>query len=1029
MVKRVIYYGSTDSDQDKELLLMAKDYVRKNKGDKFFYILPNGKLLTEYRRALLEDLKGAFNINAFTFDDIVDRLLDNNSYTFIDKEMKESIISKILIELEQAGEIVYYKELVHTEGFVKSISGIIGEIKRSLINSECFNNKIPNNPFYKEIGIIYSRYEKFLEDNRLMDREESFFKAIEILEKDLSFFDNLDFIVIDKFFSFRPQEIVLLQKIVKAPIDIYINMPFEMEKDYLTVNQTINFLKELDFKVDRGSEREVKTFNDIGNELDIELIKTPNKYLEIKRISQAIKDLYNNGTDLSDINLLVTNPKEYMDTVFKVFREEEIPCSLKEEEILINTPIVRQFLNIVELRVKNYDKQSLINRIKSSYFELCPIYERDKIEFILRKLNFKNIEDLMFIVANKKEKYKEYIAAGKIEYEDNLDFMGKLEKILEKIKEETDTIPTTGKVDDFVFSTMNILENYNIVENIINIYHITDKYQLLHRDMTSFTKLEETLGKIGKRMPIVYDNIKIDEFYNTLNRYLEEETVIKTEANRDGVNIVTPITASGIEFKTLFIVGLVQGKYPNIQQDTFFFNENTFNTLKNVGLSLKSYEEKLDNESLQFHIAVANCKKRLYLSYPEHYSENEENIPSIFLDELLNKIDSKKIKHTNISMDYLIKEDFKDITTIDEFSKHILYKHYLGQDCREEFGLLQDLDNKIIEEIKERNQCELARAKEEFNEYSGVIGDEKLKEDLIELQKDKKTSITFFEAYGKCPYKFLLSYILNLQEMERFLEDFTPLDRGNLYHETLRQYYEKYKEDIKKDILGEEIFIINNTLEEVENIIIRLIKNQGIEEIDNLWKMRIENMANTIVSLVKSDLERQRKAKYKLLPEAFEVGFGQRGDFIIPFEDEELKLMGKIDRIDKVHGTNKYVLYDYKSSVYGIKKVKDIVEGVSFQLPIYIMAQYEMDITAAGYINISKGEVSFELVKEEEKNMVNKRRGQAILNREDRKELMNTVVEYIQEYTNKIQEGDFSIDPKECDEYCIYKDVCRYEGR
>ncbi|HLR34965.1 MAG TPA: hypothetical protein VK071_06490, partial [Tissierellales bacterium] len=253
MVKRVVYYGSTDNDRDKELLLMAKDYVRKNKGDKFFYILPNGKLLTEYRRALLKDLKGAFNINAFTFDDIVDRLLDNNSYTFIDKEMKESIISKILIELEQAGEIVYYKELVHTEGFVKSISGIIGEIKRSLINDECFNNRIPNSLFYKEIGIIYSRYEKFLEDNGLMDREESFFKAIETLEKDLSFFDNLDFVIIDKFFSYRPQELVLLEKIVKAPIDIYINMPFEMEKDYLTVNQTIEFLKKLDFKVDRGS--------------------------------------------------------------------------------------------------------------------------------------------------------------------------------------------------------------------------------------------------------------------------------------------------------------------------------------------------------------------------------------------------------------------------------------------------------------------------------------------------------------------------------------------------------------------------------------------------------------------------------------------------------------------------------------------------------------------------------------------------------------------------------------------------------
>ncbi len=1029
MAERIVYYGPTNNDKDKELLQMAEDYMVKNKGYKFFYILPNGKLLTQYRRALLKNLKGAFNINAFTFDDIVDKLLKNSFYTFVDKEMKESIISKILIELKEEEKIVYYKDLADTEGFVKSVSGIIGEIKRSLIDSEHFNNTIPDTAFYKEVGIIYSRYENFLEENELIDREESFFKAKETLENDLSFFDNLDFIIIDEFFSYRPQELALLKEIVKAPIDIYINMPFEMEKDYLTVNQTIEFLKKIGFKVEKTYSEELRPFRDMGNELDIELIKTPNKYLEVKRISQEIKSLYNEGIDLSEIGLLITRPDEYMDTVFKAFREEKIPCSLNEEEILVNTPIVRQFLSIIELKVKRYDKSSLINRIKSSYFELCPSFERDKIEFFLRKLNFKDIEGLMYIVANKKEKYQEYIEVGKIEYEDDLNFMENLEKILIRIKEETETIPATGEVCDFVLATINILDDYNILDKIINIYNITGNYELLHRDMTTLTNLKETLEKIEKGMSIVYSNVKIDEFYSILNRYLEEGTVVKTEANREGVNILTPITASGTNYKALFIVGLVQGKYPNVLQDTFFFNENTFLSLKKVGLSLKTYEEKLDSESLQFAIALTNCKEKLYLSYPERYSGNEENIPSMFLDELLNTIDGEQVKYTNITMDYLIKEDLEDITTIEELAKHTLYKYYLGEDCSEEFGLLHNLDDKILTEVKDRSYCEIARAKEEFNEYSGVIGDEKIKEDIIGLQKDRKTSITFFETYGKCPYKFLLNYILNLEEMERILEDFTPLDRGNLYHEALREYYEKYKKDIKDDILGKETFHIDDTLEETENIIRRLIHNQGTEEIDNLWKIRIENMANTIINLVKSDLERQRKSKYKLLPEAFEVEFGRREDFVIPIEDENIKLMGKIDRIDKVHGTNKYILYDYKSSTYGIRKVKDIGEGISFQLPIYIMAQNEMDITAAGYIIISKGEVNFELVKEEEKNIVNKRRGQAILNKEDRENLMKLVIEYIEEYTKRIQVGDFSINPKECDEYCIYKDVCRYEDR
>ncbi len=1021
MTKRIVYYGPINNNKNKELFAMAKYYIEENCGDKFYYILPNGKLLTEYRELLLENVVGAFDVNLFTFDDIVDNLLENHLYTFVDGEMKESIISKLLLELKKEEKIIYYSELVDMEGFVKTISGIIGEIKRSLITSEHFNNTILNTPFYREIGLVYSYYEDFLEKNNLIDREESFFKAIEILQHDLSFFDDLDFIIIDEFFDYRPQELALLKEIVKAPVDIYINMPFEMENDSLTVKETINNLKKLGFKIEKTFEKEVVSLEDICNNLSIELVKTPNKYLELKRISQEIKTFYNKGMDLNEIALVVTRPDEYMDTVFKVFDEEKIPCSINEEKFLMNTPIARQFLSIFEVKIKNYDKQSLINRIKSSYFELCTSSERDKIEFFLRKLNFENMGELMYIIANKKEKYREHIKLGKDKYIDKLEFMEYLEKILLDIKREIEIIPNSGSIEDFVAASMKILDNYNIIDKVIEIYNITEDYQLLYRDITTLAKLNETLEKIETGMTIIYNKIKIDEFYDILTRYLEEGIIINNVGNNEGINILTPFTARGTRYKILFIIGLVQGKYPKFQQDTFFFNERTFLPLKKVGLNLKTYEEKLDKESLMFILALTRCKEKLYLSYPESCSGDEENILSMFLDELLNILDKEKVKYTHLNMDYLIKENIEEITTIEEFARHVFYNYYLGKNSTECFNLLNKLDENILDEVIEKNNCEIARAKENFNEYNGVIGDKNIKDDLNKITQNKKASITFFETYGKCPYKFLLSYILNLEQMERFLEDFTPLDRGDLYHETLREYYERYKEDIEKDILGEKYFQVDNTLEEVENIIKMLVNKKETVEIDKLWEIRIENMASTVVDLVKSDLERQRKSKYKLLPKAFEMEVG--------FEEGGIELVGKIDRIDKVYGTNKYIIYDYKTSSYGIRKVKDMREGVSFQLPVYTMAQNKKDIIAAGYIIISKNKVDFELVKEEEKAIVNKRRGQAVLNEQAWEELKEIVIYHMKEYMKGIKEGDFSINPKECDKYCIYKDICRYDGR
>jgi len=139
--------------------------------------------------------------------------------------------------------------------------------------------------------------------------------------------------------------------------------------------------------------------------------------------------------------------------------------------------------------------------------------------------------------------------------------------------------------------------------------------------------------------------------------------------------------------------------------------------------------------------------------------------------------------------------------------------------------------------------------------------------------------------------------------------------------------------------------------------------------------------------------------------------------------------LGKIDRIDKLIDEDKYVLYDYKTSSYGIRKISDMMNGVSFQLPVYIMAEGDKNIIAGGYINISKAEVSIELLKEDEKAVFKKKTGKYILNDEEWNGLMEHIKGEMKEYIQKIYDGDFSINPKECDLYCPYGEICRYRGR
>ena len=128
---RIVYIGPYNNHKSEELFNKAISYLRENKGDRFYYILPNGRLLTRYRKRMIEKVGQTFQINLFTFDNIVDRLLEDYFYINIDGELKEAILSNVVSQLTQEGKVKYYREVASKKGFIKILSNIIGDIKRS----------------------------------------------------------------------------------------------------------------------------------------------------------------------------------------------------------------------------------------------------------------------------------------------------------------------------------------------------------------------------------------------------------------------------------------------------------------------------------------------------------------------------------------------------------------------------------------------------------------------------------------------------------------------------------------------------------------------------------------------------------------------------------------------------------------------------------------------------------------------------------------------------------------------------------
>ena len=135
-------------------------------------------------------------------------------------------------------------------------------------------------------------------------------------------------------------------------------------------------------------------------------------------------------------------------------------------------------------------------------------------------------------------------------------------------------------------------------------------------------------------------------------------------------------------------------------------------------------------------------------------------------------------------------------------------------------------------------------------------------------------------------------------------------------------------------------------------------------------------------------------------------------------------------------------MYDYKAA--SSKGHKDIEEGLSFQLPIYIHGARKILEEKAEEFGIPReniewvGSAFYHLKDGKRSNCLwNKKYGRSMgFTRSSRgwydgdeglNSLMERVEGYIKEYMSRMESGEYIVDPKRCNSYCPYRPVCRYD--
>ncbi|CCU78688.1 hypothetical protein HSACCH_00827 [Halanaerobium saccharolyticum subsp. saccharolyticum DSM 6643] len=301
-----------------------------------------------------------------------------------------------------------------------------------------------------------------------------------------------------------------------------------------------------------------------------------------------------------------------------------------------------------------------------------------------------------------------------------------------------------------------------------------------------------------------------------------------------------------------------------------------------------------------------------------------------------------------------------------------------------------------------------AELEPEFNKYSGRLSSIFKSEAQLQAEEPVYSS-SRLETIAKCPYKYFLNYVLGISAPEEAeLDPFSwlsPLEQGTLLHSVFEHFIKEMIESSKQLDSEEKRRLINKILnEEAEKMRLEVIPPS--ELIYQLKLKELRERTDLFLSLIEMEL----KDSEPVFVERF------FDNYILKLNSgREIKLRGKIDRIDRLNDGS-YRIIDYKTGGdYSYSEQEYFKEGTQLQPALYSAAfaeELEAEVREFLYLFVNQGAVKKKYIR-----------------KNNRKEKLKEILDIL---LNTAEAGTFIAaaydkDNKEC-KYCDYNQlICERE--
>lgn len=229
----------------------------------------------------------------------------------------------------------------------------------------------------------------------------------------------------------------------------------------------------------------------------------------------------------------------------------------------------------------------------------------------------------------------------------NISLFEIFEHIDKFIKDEKTARESIKKIINLIKNHLELSKSYSTSKILVDYIHKSGMYNLFreiesYRQQEIFENIKLFFSKISEFEKISQDK-SVFSFIEYLDLIIEagdNPAVYEADKYEDAVNIMTVHAAKGLEFDTVFLSNLVDGRFPSrTRRDQIELPDEL------IKESIPANDMHIQEERRLFYVAMTRAKNELYLTSADKYANNkEEKKISRFISEALDTKPAQKFE-------------------------------------------------------------------------------------------------------------------------------------------------------------------------------------------------------------------------------------------------------------------------------------------------------------------------------------------------------------------------------------------------